>query len=565
MVPSPQLETISTNEKFEQGHETVQPRGGNDGEVLADLGYTQGTYELSPFACQALKRGFSVIENFGISFSIISIITGITTQFAFGLSNGGPGVMSIGWIIVSFFTMTVALAMAEIVSAVPTSGGPYHVGFSNLQLLYLGADDVHCLRPGITFGNSILISTLGSVHGFSVTSARQVGISAGLLVFGGIVNTFGIRFLALLNRISIALHSVGVFAIVVALLVKAPTHRTAKEVFATFNDESGWSERASPAYVALTGILVAQYVLTGFDASAHLSEETEHAAKNAPIGVLISVLASAIFGFFVMVSFLFCIQPSDSESTVGQPVLQIFIDAFGVKGATAAFSIVIVCVVLCGTFSITSNSRMYFACARDSLIPKAFSVVNERFASPVRAVWLAVVLALILILPALGSTVAFAAVTAIATSGLYLSYALPVAFRLLENERFLSIRGPFYLGRFSRPISWICVTYVVFITIIFCLPTVTPVDSQTLNYTPIALGIVFAYILISWFAFARRTFHGPRADALKEAARALGGEGANTVNRLEREVTTDSAMKKKEGSDTRVREVDTVEGGGDYK
>jgi amino acid transporter len=107
-----------------------------------------------------------------------------------------------------------------------------------------------------------LIGTLASVHGFEVTAAKEVGISAGLLVFAGIVNTFGIKFLAQLNRISILLHSIGVFSIVVALLIKAPTHRTAKEVFATFNDGSGWSERASPAYVALTGYVCSTVSLT---------------------------------------------------------------------------------------------------------------------------------------------------------------------------------------------------------------------------------------------------------------------------------------------------------------
>jgi amino acid transporter len=118
-----------------------------------------------------------------------------------------------------------------------------------------------------------------------------------------------------------------------------------------------------------------------------MSEETENAAQNAPRGVLMSVVASSIFGFFVIVSFLFCIQDFETtiDSTVGQPVLQIFIDVFGQQGATAAFSIVILCVVLCGTFSITSNSRMYYACARDGLLPRWFNKVDERFASPVRA------------------------------------------------------------------------------------------------------------------------------------------------------------------------------------
>ncbi|GAA5929094.1 uncharacterized protein JCM15063_004048 [Sporobolomyces koalae] len=545
-------------EKAELGHETVETRGGSDGDVLADLGYKQ-----------ELQRGFSTLESFGISFSIISIITGITTQFAFGLSNGGPGVMSVGWIVVSFCTMFVALAMAEIVSAVPTSGGPYHWAallartshspFAAYATGYFNLLGQAAVTAGIVYGCSSLIATLASLHGFEVTVAKEVGISAGLLVFGGLVNTFGIRFLAILNRTSIALHSVGVFSIAVALLAKAPTHRTAKEVFATFSDSSGWSERASPAYVAITGILLAQYTITGFDASAHMSEETANAARAAPLGVIMSVGASAVFGFFVLVSFLFSIQDLETtvDSPVGQPVLQIFIDVFGRTGATAAFSIIILCVVLCGTFSITSNSRMYYSCGRDSLLPQWFAHVNDRFASPVRTVWLAVVLAFILILPALGSAVAFAAVTSIATVGLYLSYALPVVFRLIENERFLTIRGPFYLGKLSRPIALAAVVYVAFISIVFCLPTTTPVDSQTLNYTPIVVGIVLLYIVVSWFAFARRTFHGPRGDALKEASRVLG-QNATVVTQLNRESTADSVVKGKEEPGSQVKEVDSL-------
>lgn len=117
-----------------------------------------------------------------------------------------------------------------------------------------------------------------------------------------------------------------------------------------------------------------------------MSEETANAAQNAPRGILMAVGASAVFGFFVLVGFLFSIQDFDAtiDSSVGQPVLQIFIDVFGKSGATAAFSIVILCVVLCGTFSVTSNSRMYYSCARDSLLPKWFAHVNDRFSSPIR-------------------------------------------------------------------------------------------------------------------------------------------------------------------------------------
>lgn len=117
-----------------------------------------------------------------------------------------------------------------------------------------------------------------------------------------------------------------------------------------------------------------------------MAEETSNAAKTAPLGVITSVGASAVFGLFFLLSLLFSIQDFDAtvDSEVGQPVLQIFVDVFGKTGATVGFSLIILCVTLCGTFSITSNSRMYYAFSRDGALPKFFDVVDKRSSVPVR-------------------------------------------------------------------------------------------------------------------------------------------------------------------------------------
>ncbi|BGP00066.1 polyamine transporter tpo5 [Rhodotorula toruloides] len=488
----------------------------DDADRLAQLGYEQ-----------ELTRGWSALESFGISFSIISICTGITTSFSLGLTNGGPGVMSIGWICVSFMTMFVALSMAEVVSAIPSAAGPYawssvlarekwspFAAYCTGWFNFLGQAGV---TTAIVFGNATFIATVAALRGFVITAPRVIGIHAALLIFAGLVNTVGIRFLGHLNRFSILIHSVGVFSICVALLAKAPTHQTAREVFATYHDESGWGERASPAYVALTGILLAQFTITGFDASAHMAEETKDAGRAAPIGVIMSVGVSTVFGFFYLVSLLFSMQGYDSTvvPATGQPVLQIFVDVFGQNGGTAAASIIIACITLCGTFSVTSNSRMFYAFSRDRALFGWFDHVDKRTQVPVRTVWLAVLLAFCLALPSLGSIVAYTAITSIATIGLYISYVLPIAIGLaFDQHRFRAIRGPFHLGAFSRPCAIIATGYVIFITVVFCLPTISPVNSQTLNYAPVAVGIVFLYIIISWFGWARHWFHGPRQEAL---------------------------------------------------
>ncbi|KAG7002409.1 hypothetical protein G7Y79_00027g061010 [Physcia stellaris] len=486
-----------------------------DEDRLAQLGYKQ-----------ELNRDWSMLHNFGVSFSIISVVTGITT-YDLGTSElltGGPGVMSVGWIVVCFFTLFVGISMAEIVSAIPTSGGPYfwaailapegQEGFFSWVTGWFNFTGQFAVTTGITFGLANLISTTATVKtSYEPSAGKTIGIYAALLISHGVINSFGVHLLRYLNNSSIILHSLGISSFAIALLAKAPTHQSAKFVFATFNDGTGdpigWSQRASPAYVAACGVLMSQYTITGFDASAHLSEETNNASWNAPIGVLMSVGCSAIFGFFLLISLLFSIQDFDRTvaSEVEQPVLQILIDVFGENGAIALMTLVMVCVWHCGLFSMTSNSRMMFGFARDGGLPHFFNSVDARFKSPIRTIWLAATLSFLLAIPSLGSTVAFSAATSIATIGLYISYGLPILIAIIWPGNFQ--KGPFNLRSASRIVGLVAVCWICFISIIFCLPTTNPVDSQTLNYTPVAVGIVAVWIFGSWFLWARKWFTGP--------------------------------------------------------
>jgi amino acid transporter len=252
------------------------------------------------------------------------------------------------------------------------------------------------------------------------------------------------------------------------------------------------------------------------------------------IGVIMSVGVSAIFGFFLLVSLLFCIQDFDNtvDSSVGQPVLQILLDIFGETGATVLMVLIIICVWHCGLFSMTSNSRMMFSFARDGGIPHFFHAVDHKLHSPIRAIWLAAFLAFLLAVPSVGSSVAFSAATSIATIGLYLSYGIPIFIGLINPSGF--VHGPFNLKAFSRPVALIATLYVVFITIIFCLPELNPVNSQTLNYTPVAVGIIALWCVASWFLWARKWFVGPIRQIEAEVA-GVNVEDPEEFARAERE------------------------------
>ncbi|EJF61992.1 APC amino acid permease [Dichomitus squalens LYAD-421 SS1] len=500
----------------EKNHGSVVDGVLDDEKELARMGYKQ-----------ELKRDLTLLQNFGVSFSIISVITGIPSLFLYGLNTGGPAVMVWGFVVVAFFTCLVGLAMGEVCSAHPTSGGPYfwaamlsdpkHAAFASWMTGWFNLLGQVAVTTGISYAAANFISTLATFNTSFVPEARiTIGIYAGVLICQGLINTFGVHLLKYINNFSIWWHAVGTTAVVIAILAAAPKHQSAKFVFATFIDNTGvdgvgWSQRASDAYVVVIGILTAQYTLTGFDGSAHMTEETHNAAMSGSIGIIMAIGVSAVLGWFLMLGLLFSIQDLDGtiNSATGQPVAQIFLDTVGEKGAIVLMVIVIGAMFFCGTFSVTSNSRMMYAFSRDGAIPghKFFHKVDEKTKSPIRTVWLACTLSFILGLPSLGSSVAFSAATSIATIGLYISYGIPIALRAIYGKRFK--RGPFHLGPFSYPVAIISCLWIVFISIAFILPQANPVDSQTLNYSIVAVGIVITYALGYWLISARKWFTGP--------------------------------------------------------
>ncbi|CAL1698552.1 unnamed protein product [Somion occarium] len=495
---------------------TVLSVGNTDEVELARMGYKQ-----------ELKRDLGLLQNFGVSFSIISVITGVPSLFLFGLNTGGPAVMVWGWIVVATFSMLVGLAMGEVCSAHPTSGGPYfwaamlskpqHAAFASWVTGWFNLLGQVAVTTSISFTTANFISSVATFQtDYTPTPATTIGTFAAVLVVQGLVNTFGVHLLRYLNNISIWWHAVGTTALIIAILAAAPSHQSAKFVFQTFIDKTGvdgvgWSQRASPAYVVVIGILMAQYSLTGFDASAHMTEETHNAAVAGPVGIVMAIGISAVLGWFLILGLLFSIQDLDHTvaSPTGQPVAQIILDTVGEKGAIVLMVIVIGAMFFCGTFSVTSNSRMMYAFARDGGIPghKFFHKVDMKRKSPVRTVWLACTLSFLLALPSLGSAVAFSAATSIATIGLYISYAIPIFLRVLNRESFK--RGPFHLGSFSYPVALVAVVWIGFISIAFILPQENPVNSQSLNYAIVAVGIVVTYCLGFWFLSARKWFTGP--------------------------------------------------------
>src|SRR4051812_47538867 len=487
----------------------------DDTSRLHQLGYAQ-----------ELARHMSGFSNFAVSFTIISILSGCLTLYGFGLNTGGPAVIVWGWPFVGLMTLFVALAMAEVCSSFPTAGGLYYwsaklakknsaawswfTGWFN----FLGQVAV---TAGIDFGAAFFLNAfLDLQFGFDTRPWHTILLFGIILLVHGLLNQFGVRVVARLNDISVWWHVVGVAVIVGVLAFGPDDHQSASFVFTEFVNSTGWQ---SSLYVALIGLLLAQYTLTGYDASAHMTEETKSASVAGPRGIVMSVVVSVIAGWVLLIGLTFAIQSYDNALAApdtGVPPAQIFIDAVGETGGKLLLLIVIVAQLFCGMASVTANSRMIYAFSRDGALPAShiWHRINPRTRTPTAAIWLAAGGAFVLGLPYLWNVTAYAAVTSIAVIGLYIAYVLPTFLRLRQGDAF--DRGPWHLGRWSRPIGIIAVAWVVFITVLFMLPQVSPVEAGTFNYTPVAVLVVLGFAGIWWLVSAHKWFTGPKVQGSPE-------------------------------------------------
>jgi amino acid permease (GABA permease) len=482
----------------------------DDEARLAELGYKQ-----------ELHRRLSGFSNFAVSFSIISILAGCITSYGIAMHNGGPAAITIGWVAVGGLVTLVALAMGEVCSVYPTAGGLYwwafavarnnkarwawFAGWFNFlgQIAVTGAIDYGAAWTTTTF--------LGLVFGLKYTLVNTFIVFLVIIALHGLLNTFGVDLVKLLSDISVWWHLAGVAFILVILWAVPDHHYPLDKVFVGTFNSTGITGMGGAVYAFLIGLLMAQYTYTGYDASAHLSEETHNAARRAPQGIVMSVVASVVAGFFLLFAVTWAIQDYNGELGAAFPPAQIFIDATGRHMGEFLLLICVVAQFFCGMASVTANSRMAFAFSRDRALPGSqwWSKVNTRTGTPTNSIWLCVVCSTILVLPALHSIIAYAATTAIAVIGLYVAYVIPVYLRLRDKDFRV---GPWSLGRWSKPIGWTAVIWVGVICILFILPTTYPITASNFNYTIVAVAVVLGGATLWWMLSAKNWFTGPRQN-----------------------------------------------------
>ena len=459
-----------------------------DAQDLKKMGYAQ-----------ELLRDMGGFSNFAISFSIISILTGAIQLYGYGLQHGGPLQMSAGWLLASFFTMAVALSMAELASAYPTAGALYHWssflggrawGWLTACLNTMGQ---FAILAGIDWG---LANFVIGLSGWEPSRATSVAVFTGLMFSHALLNHLGIRLVSWLNDFSAWYHVAVVFFILVALGLKGFAQPVS--FLFQFNSTDGYS----PKYSFIVGLLLAQWTLTGFDASAHVSEETNDPRRNAPWGIVLAVVISIVFGFLMLAAITLSIPDLAQATAFGDGALtEIMKLRLGPGMGAALVWLICGAMWLCGLGAMTSASRMVFAFARDGGLPahKVWAKVSKRYRTPANAIWGLFAFALLLAV----SIKDYSAVLSIAVICLYLSYGLPIAARLYARAK--GVRGetgPWHLGPFSDAIAVLSVLWIAVISVIFVLPPNQQAGAM--------MWKVVAAMPAIWFFWSRTHFKGPK-------------------------------------------------------
>ncbi len=503
-----------------------------DVKVLHGMGYAQ-----------ELSRSMSKFSNFAISFSIICILSGGINSFAQAISSVGGAGAGIGWIVGCVISGFFALSMAQIASAFPTAGGLYHWAsilgnrFTGWLTAWLNLLGLITVLGAINIGTAFFFQgTFGGMIGMDVSAGHIVAFVAVITVAQALFNHLGISVTTFLTDISGYIIFATTAVLVLACLYFAPAIDISRLwTFTNYSGEIGgnvFPQSDSMGYLFLLCLLLPVYTITGYDASAHTSEETERAAHSVPQGIVSAVIWSSLVGWIMICAITLAIPDMTVAAGQGWGMFFATMDAILPAGLKDIIYVaIIITQLLCGLATVTSASRMLFAFSRDDGMPvgsKTLATVSPKYRTPVTAIWTAAILEILYVFAAqfvsIGGTNLYTIVVNSTLVFLFLSFTIPLVLAMIA-----------YGGaKWPKPGPWamsaglyklVTSLSVVGMAIIFYIAIQPPNDS--------VLWIVIAFLVLAailWFAVENKRFKGPpigaeiarRASVIAAAERAVG-------------------------------------------
>ena len=448
-----------------------------DIQHLRRLGYAQELY-----------RTIGGFSNFAITFSVISILSGLMTLYGYGLSLVGP--FSIWtWAIVGLFQLMVALALGDIASIYPLAGGVYkwtgrlgnpHVGWFCGCFSLLGW--LAC-TAGIQFGMGVFLT---AYFGFELSAPNILLVTAIIIIAHSIINIFGIRLVAKITDFSVGVHIIGA-AVLVGLLLVFGRNNPIEYILHVGNVPQGMI-----FFNFIQALLMSAWTLTAFDASTNVSEESINPSKVVPWGMVFAVVCSWVLGSLLLLSLNLSLPGLRETLDSGFPAaLYVIRTVLG----TTIYKFITIFILLAqftaGLSSQTVTIRIIYSFSRDKGMPFShlWKNVSSKYSTPVYSVLLISGAAFLLCVFAPSLYM----ITSLSTIGLYFAYAITMAVAIFERRKLQANHGPFHLGKFRFPVQVISLLWTIFITLIMVVPPIGQIGKVFLLAT---VFITFYYFTV---------------------------------------------------------------------
>ncbi|QRV91382.1 amino acid permease [Ceratobasidium sp. AG-Ba] len=496
--PSSEAHVKYSTEKAPGVIESVLPVDHDaDAQKLVEMGYQP-----------QLRRNFGIWSVLGVGFSVTNSWWGISAGLIAGVNSGGPVLIIYGIILIALVSTGVGISLAELASAMPNSGGQYYWTIGWAGAVFTSASV--CLSLG-----SSLVGMYALGHPDLVIQPWMVFVTYQLVnLFAFILNCSG-RLLPKISAASLWTSLISCFVITIAVPAASQTKQSAKFVFATFVNETGWENNV---IAFIVGLINPNWSFACLDVATHMAEEIPHPERMVPISILATVgigLVSAL-GYSIAVFFSMTDLAGISGTTTGVPILELYHQATrSVAGAIILQVLIVLTGLGCLTACHTWQARLAWSFARDRGMPgsRYWSVVHPKLDVPLNAhimscAWVAVLGCLYI-----ASTTAFNRQHGDRLPVfLYISYAIPVCC-LLARGRSSIKPGPFWLGRFGLFSNVVLLCWTVFTLVFYDFPFVKPVEAGNMNYVCAVIGIYAIYLFAYWMARGRRLFKVHDKDA----------------------------------------------------
>ena len=436
---------------------------------------------------QELRRALKLFSLYAVAFSIISITTGISLNYAAAIGAMGPASIWL-WIIASAGQMLVALVVAELGTRIPLAGYSYQwgarlvntaygwfTGFIGLAYLSVGAAAINYLvvAPLIaTLLQPVIHTDPGNPHtNFVITLV----IFAAVLV----INIVSIALAARINNVAVFTEIVGMVGFAIAVFIAwaiHPNHGFGFLLTTGSANTGGLLLLALPA-AALMGI----FTIVGFELAADLGEEAIGARITVPKAVLWSVASSAILGMIALIGFTIALPDDFSKIAASStPLVDIVNQWLGDFPSIVFLVLVIFSILALDVVGLAGTGRLIFAMARDNILPgsRFLRQVNPQTQTPIRALVTGSLLGLVftsygyyITVSGTGKDAFFALVGATSTLP-FIVYFLTVFAYVLRRDRMAALPEAFNLGTWAKPVMFAALGWTIIALGLLMIPRI---------------------------------------------------------------------------------------------